>query len=556
MNAPIAAAHSRIVQPTVEELEVEITTLAAHLNAATYRFLVLVADFDRRGGWAGWGVRSCAHWLNWKCGIGLVAAREKLRVAHALETLPMIAQAMERGGLSYAKVRAMTRIANQENERFLLTIAESGTAAHVETIVRHYRRTLRLEELESDRVRHDRRCLRYYWDDDGSLVIEGRLPPEQGAVVVKALEAADVALCQARASQNSSGALMATVADVERRNLEHASAESPSATSAAVAPSATASVEVRPTTDSRSEDPLLREVVEMLELAEREVADVSAESPNPQNASAESSSAASPVDQCPAQNASAESCLGETPTWGNRQADAFALMAETVLARGPTVLRNGDKHLVHIHVDLGALAARDAEGKSTIEDGPAIPPETVRRLCCDGGLVTWLNDDTGRTLDVGRKTRAIPPALRRALDKRDRGCRFPGCENRRFVHAHHIEHWVDGGETKLDNLVLLCSYHHRLLHEGGFQIAPVAIDGCSRLRFARPDGQLIPDVPPLPDVGRVGGAGLAEQHASRGLTIETTAVSHWGGERADYNYMLMVLDQCDERGRRARSVPA
>jgi hypothetical protein len=483
MTALVATAHFRIVQPTVEELEVEITTLAAHLNAATYRFLVLIADFDRRGGWSGWGVRSCAHWLNWKCGVGLVAAREKLRVAHALETLPLIAQAMERGTLSYAKVRAMTRIADQENERFLLTIAENGTAVHVETIVRHYRRTNRLEELENDRVRHDRRCLRYYWDDDGSLVIEGRLPPEQGAVVVKALEAADAALCQAR-----------------------------------------------------------------------EVAGVSAESADLRNASAESSaSAPSPVDQCPA-DASAESSLNEKPNWGNRQADAVALMAETLLACGPAALRNGDKHLVHIHIDLGALAARDAEGKSAIEDGPAIPPETVRSLCCDGGLVAWLDDDTGRTLDVGRKTRAIPAALQRALDKRDRGCRFPGCENRRFVDAHHIEHWIDGGETKLDNLVLLCSYHHRLLHEGGFQIALPKTDRGSRLRFARPDGQPIPDVPSLPDVGRVGSAGLAEQHASMGLKIGTT-VPHWGGEHADYNYMLMVLDQCDERGRRASRAP-
>ncbi len=98
-------------------------------------------------------MRTCAHWLNWKCGIGLVAAREKLRVAHALEHLPLNSQAMRCGALSYAKVRAMTRVATPENEEFLLTIAHNGTASHVETVVQHYRRTQRLEELEHDGAR-------------------------------------------------------------------------------------------------------------------------------------------------------------------------------------------------------------------------------------------------------------------------------------------------------------------------------------------------------------------------------------------------------------------
>ncbi|HVZ34467.1 MAG TPA: DUF222 domain-containing protein, partial [Polyangiaceae bacterium] len=122
---------------SLEAVEQEITTLAAHLNAATYRFLTLIADFDRRCGWDGFGIRSCAHWLNWKCGIGLVAGREKLRVAHALEHLPRISDAMRRGTLSYAKVRAMTRVATADNEEFLLTIAQNGTATHLERVVQH-----------------------------------------------------------------------------------------------------------------------------------------------------------------------------------------------------------------------------------------------------------------------------------------------------------------------------------------------------------------------------------------------------------------------------------
>jgi hypothetical protein len=126
---------------SIDALEQEITTLAAHLSAATYRWLVLIEEFDRRMGWAGWGVRSCAHWLSWKCGVGLVAAREKVRVARALPSLPRVSEAMAAGRLSYSKVRAITRIAGPHNESALLSIAENGTASHVETTVRHYRQT-------------------------------------------------------------------------------------------------------------------------------------------------------------------------------------------------------------------------------------------------------------------------------------------------------------------------------------------------------------------------------------------------------------------------------
>ena len=121
---------------TTPDLVAEITTLAGHLNAANARFLALIAELDRRRGWAEWGVKSCAHWLNWKCGIDLGAAREKVRVAHALEKLPRMAATMAEGRISYAKVRAMTRVADATNEDYLLNIALCGTASHVEDVVR------------------------------------------------------------------------------------------------------------------------------------------------------------------------------------------------------------------------------------------------------------------------------------------------------------------------------------------------------------------------------------------------------------------------------------
>jgi len=152
--------------------------------------LVLIAEFDRREGWGGEGIRSMAHWLNWKCGIGMNAAREKVRVAHALEALPKIAQCFSRGELSYSKVRAMTRVANPDNQEYLLMIACHGTAWHVEQLVRQYRRVKRLEESADAERLHEERYLQHYYDEDGSLVIEARLPPDSGALVLKALEAA------------------------------------------------------------------------------------------------------------------------------------------------------------------------------------------------------------------------------------------------------------------------------------------------------------------------------------------------------------------------------
>jgi hypothetical protein len=140
---------------------------------------------------------------------------------------------------------------------------------------------------------------------------------------------------------------------------------------------------------------------------------------------------------------------------------------------------------VVVHVEVDALAG-DGEGGCALDDGPALAPETARRIGCDASLVA-ISERNGKPLRVGRKTRAIPPALRRALRARDRGCRFPGCERRRFLDGHHVRHWARGGETRLDNLVLLCRRHHRLVHEGGY-----AID--DKLRFYDPWGRRIPRI--------------------------------------------------------------
>jgi hypothetical protein len=166
-----------------------IAALAARLHAATYELLVMLAEFDGRKGWNN-GFLSCAHWLHWRTGIDLGAAREKVRVARALPMLPRVSDCMRRGQLSYVKVRALTRVATPEIERKFVDVALAGTAAHVERIVRAWRRADRAQEKRTTEARHLNRQLATWVDEDGMVVIRGRLSPEVGAVVQRALEAA------------------------------------------------------------------------------------------------------------------------------------------------------------------------------------------------------------------------------------------------------------------------------------------------------------------------------------------------------------------------------
>jgi hypothetical protein len=167
-------------------------------------------------------------------------------------------------------------------------------------------------------------------------------------------------------------------------------------------------------------------------------------------------------------------------------ADALVAMAESVLRGGgdPQGVTGRTPVEVVVHVDATALDG--IGGKSEL------PLPTIRRLCCDGAVVPLREGADGRTLDVGRRQRTVSTALRRALGARDQGCVFPGCHHARFIDAHHVKHWADGGDTHLDNLVSLCTTHHRLVHEGGFAIQRNA-DGA--LIFVRPDGRPVDHVP-------------------------------------------------------------
>lgn len=177
-------------------------------------------------------------------------------------------------------------------------------------------------------------------------------------------------------------------------------------------------------------------------------------------------------------------------------------------------------------------------GQSVLEDGARVPAGTSQRLACDASRVVMRHDSDGRLIEIGARTRTIPPALRRALHHRDRGCRFPGC-GVRFGQGHHLRHWAQGGPTTLSNLALLCRRHHRTVHEQGYQVERQP-DG--QLQFRRPNGWVIPDVPLSPDLPGDPVAAVRARNAENGTAPNArTAMPGWLGERLDVGYTIDVL---------------
>ena len=373
----------------LEEIEEEVVTLAAHIHAATRRLLALIAEFDCRRGWELGGHRSCAHWLAFRTGMDMGAAREKVRAARALEDLPEIGASMARGELSFSKVRALTRVANAENESDLLELARGTTAHQLERMVRAFRRGTREEEGERERRLHESRSFSVFPDEEGMYLVKGRLPAEAGAVLMRAVEAA-------------SDHLFREECELEGTVVEDGVAK----------PIRVAAATLRPVEES-----------------EKQAA--------------------------------------------QRRADALGLVAERALEAGfgdgPVSGSRAGRYQVMVHVDERTLQEDGSADRSHLDDGTRVAAETARRLACDCGVVRVERGADDKILNVGRRTRTIPPVLRRALEVRDQGCRFPGCGSR-YCDAHHVRHWADGGETSLDNCLLLCRHHHRLVHEEGWTV--------------------------------------------------------------------------------------
>src|ERR1700733_3055079 len=418
----------------LERLEAQICELAGHLAAATCRFLVLLGDFDARRGWASWEMNSCAEWLSWKCQMSSGTAREHVRVARALRDLPVIRGEFGAGRLSYAKVRALTRIATPDTEAGLAELAGPMTGNQLERFARAHRQGSTVDDAAAGVGRR----LAWRFEDDGSLAGTFRLPPLQGAVLLKALRAA--------------------TGDLEhphRSGAEHAqSTPEPGLVTAETPPVAQPDA---PTSSSLADA--------LLVIAEAFLADKVAEAGDPEvyqvivHVGTDAITPASPA-------AGAGDVSAETPP------------ASPASPRAPSP------------------PAHPADpARCHVEDGPAISVTTAQMIACGSNWGWMLHDSAGKLLDLGRRRRRPNAALRRAARERDTcRCRFPGCESRR-VDLHHIQYWSHGGRTKLDNLVSLCKYHHMLVHERGYLIA-AARDGT--FAFYRSDGTAIPASPALP----------------------------------------------------------
>ena len=689
--------------PELELLGNQIAELSARIDAATYDLLCHLHEFDLRHGWEGW--RSCAHWLNWRTGLDLGAAREKLRVAAALADLNHVAAAMARGQLSYSKVRALTRVASPATEARLLAVALSATAAQVERLVRAWRRVDRDAQPDAEQVLLASRALSMQVDEDGMVVLRGRLPPEVGALLLRAVEAAmqqvpatadgdEPTIAQRRADAlglvaesalaggldpgNPADRFQVTVhvqADAlpardpaaaaprvaaETHKVSPASSEpvapaaprvaadtrvvspAPSGPVAPAAPRVAADTRVvspapsgplapaapRVAADTRVVSPAPSgpvapaaprvaaetRVVSLtpsepvapagprIAAESREVSPAPSEplAPAPPRVAAETrevsltpsepvAPAASLVaahsareragggraDRAAGPGVAAESARSPRGTSGrdSRSADTagwLPLCEESAPcprdAKDPNhqedqstgiacrAALSEQATIAAPHISAATFEVSEAAfervapvtdldaGLAVIEQagGLHLGKEAARRVACDAGIVVLRHAAGGEVLDVGRRSRTVPSAMRRALLSRDRGqCQFPGCDSR-HCDAHHVEHWADGGETRLQNLVLACRFHHRALHEGGFRVVPADTEG--QFRFLRPDGTPLPAEPPMASWEGAPLAPTDARLAAAGVSIGPhTATPEWYGESLDLTAALDVL---------------
>ena len=458
----------------LERLEQRICELAAHLAAGTCRFLQLVAEFDGRRGWASWDLPSCAAWLAWKCQVAPGTAREQVRVARALAGVPVITAQFAAGRMSYAKVRALTRIATAATEAGLAEITGPMTAAQCERFAAAHRKASDEEELANRTARR----VRVQVAEDGSVTITAKLPATAGAVVLQALRAA--------------------ASDCEHPHRPHpapakdtAPAGDPAANPDGRAPAA----QGQRTCQASLADALV-------EVAGAYLSAKTATAGNPDiyhvivhvgpEALSSGPAAGDPPaghgtctekgsDGTPARHrVSAETRAGESRAPEHRGS------AETS-DDGPADLLAGPAH---------RSAGHPADPRRChLDDGPAISAAAAQALAC-GATVSWmLHDHDGTLLDAGRRHRRATPALRRAVRERDKSrCQFPGCHSRR-TDIHHIIPWATGGKTRLPDLILLCEAHHVIVHALGYLITP---GQDATFAFTRPDGQAMPNGPALP----------------------------------------------------------
>jgi hypothetical protein len=339
----------------------------ARVGSAQRDLLAQIAEVDRREVWLDSGARDTAHWLAMRYGISHWKAHRWIAAAHALERLPCLAEALDRGELGIDKIVELARFAAPDTEAHLIRWAKDVTCA---TVRHRGDLALRASVEEVVEIERGRSVSWWYFDEGRRFGLEAELPAAQGAIVAHALERAAQAV--------------------------------------------------------------------------------------------------------PAMPDETDACFASA-----RRADALVALCSARIAEDS----DQDRASVVVHAQLGALVGDD--GGCEIEDGPAVHPETVRRLMCNARVQTVLEDGAGNVLGLGRMSREPTAWMVRQIRYRDRGCRFPGCGTRAFTQAHHIVWWRHGGRTDLDNLLLICSFHHRLVHEHGWSVSR---DDDGTLRWFSRDG--------------------------------------------------------------------
>jgi len=534
----------------LEQLGERIAEQAAHVDAAMHRLLADLREFDTRGGWHVQGAMSCAHWLAWRVGWDLVTARERVRVAGKLAAFPAIDDALRRGEVSYSKVRALVRVATPANEALLLEYARLMTASQLEKLSRKYALVQRHCRDPHPLDDEQRRYVRRRDTEDGMVKIEAVLHPEEAELIWTMLDHAATQRARqadpptSEDSAESPAAAQAIGPAVHPLHRDAAtgrredSAESPAvpAIGAALRPlHEDASTGGRDDSAESSGAARLRGVVDSASL--------------PAAAMVESHDSAESRERSQGASVRLEPTLDRPASVLHQRADAAKRAfsrADALVSVAQAYLRSDrpDRSPIEITLTIpqSGLRADVADPLEVGEIGESfVSTEAARRLSCDAGVIEVIEDEHGVPLAVGRKRRTITGALKRALYKRDTACTYPGCTHRIFLEGHHIQHWADGGETSLQNAALLCSQHHRYVHEYGYTID---LGPDERPRFRDPRGRPVAVAPAPPAITELGWPRIRAAHEALAIDADTNACE-WDGRPVDYGAVVGHLVVAD-----------
>jgi Domain of unknown function (DUF222) len=459
---------------SVDELGARIVDLSGRLAAETCRWLLLVADFDARQRYLSFGLASTAQWLAHACGIAHRTAVEHVRVARSLRLFPRLAHEMGAGRLSFSQVRAISRIAQPGEHELvedLIEVARHGTVAQLEVMVRGLR-TVDHNENPTDPGEY----LTQGWTSDSRWQLSARLDPEQGALVATALDAIVQrdGCSPAQALERLAEISLASLADTDN-----------------------------PPRDLRGDERAAVVIhLDATQVPPRSVEPDPDQVPDPHDALVSGLAERDPGDAL-------------VPHSGEPDPDQVPVPRSAERDRGD--------------------APTAARPYARVAGGPGLPDRVVQRLLCDGRIRTVIHDGAN-VLDVGRSHRLVTDRQYRALMLRQHAhCAHPGCPNTKNLHAHHRIHWIHGGRTDLDNLLLLCERHHVAHHAGEFHIFTA---GAGRFRFVSSNGHDLSA--PLRNPASGDTRPLEDEHAD---VAADAATPGWDGQRLDRPYAISVLAQ-------------